>query len=224
VALADLEPLLARRIEAARTASGWDAQALGRVVAHEYDVLGPFVSARIETGQDGREYLRTEFNPPQGRDLEAAERDYDRGCEKANEGNLSGALQVFERLVGVFPEVPKYHEALGQALHELGRIDEAEAVLWQAVELDPEVPRALGLLGRIYLQWGDVKLAIEMMQASLELVPHPIIFTNLGAAFGKAGRLREAVGAFEEALKLDPQFLDAQRGLRIAKEQLNRRR
>jgi Flp pilus assembly protein TadD len=40
---------------------------------------------------------------------------------------------------------------------------------------------------------------------------------NLGIALGSQGRLRDAIGQFEQALRLKPEFPDARRNLEIAR-------
>lgn len=220
VALTDLDTAFARRLERARTVSGWDATILRQEVAHAYGEIGPFVRARIEIWSDGREYLITDLELPPGRDLNAAEQTYAEACAVANEGNLSGALCMFERLVREFAEVPKYHEGLGQALMELGRGGEASQALKQALALDPLLPNSLALLGRISAERGDLAAGIEMTQAALRIAPNPVFYSNLGGFLGKAGHIKDAIRAFEQALELDPHHEKAQWGLKIAKGQL----
>src|SRR6266568_965513 len=110
IRLSDLGPAFRTALQDARTENGWDQEKLGRIVAHAYDFLGPFVSARIERGsallgESHEECLVMEFRPPAGRDLSAAEETYERACELANSGNLLGALAPLQEIVRDFPEV-----------------------------------------------------------------------------------------------------------------------
>src|SRR5213592_2633327 len=110
IRLIDLEPAFRTALQDARTGNGWDQAKVGRIVAHAYDFLGPFVSAHIERGsshlgEPHEECLVMEFHPPSGRDLGAAEETYQRACELANTGNLRGALAPLQEIVRDFPEV-----------------------------------------------------------------------------------------------------------------------
>jgi len=98
VELTSLLPDYQATLNEARTAAGWDQQKLHQIVAHDYDFLGPFVSARIETviqktGQT-TEYLVVEFRPPQGRDVAKAERLFQRTTHRAEQVFDIGQLQL----------------------------------------------------------------------------------------------------------------------------------
>lgn len=53
-------------------------------------------------------------------------------------GSPSSALREFERAIGDDGSNPTYHNAAAGALHELGRLDEAEAAVRRALALDPD--------------------------------------------------------------------------------------
>lgn len=76
--LPNLLPEFQAALNEARTGSGWDSHKLNQIVAHDYGFLGSFIAARIEEvapeGGDTVQFLVVEFRPPQGRDLEKAER------------------------------------------------------------------------------------------------------------------------------------------------------
>jgi len=129
-------------LDEARTAAGWDPQKLNQIVAHGYGFLGAFIAARVETvtretGQPA-EYLVVEFRPPQGRDLDKAERLFQRATRRADQGDIRGALPELKRLVAQFPEVAKYHQTLGLAQLELENLDAAEDA-----QIRQHTPRAI---------------------------------------------------------------------------------
>jgi hypothetical protein len=90
-----------------------------------------------ETGQPA-EYLVVEFRPPQGRDLDKAERLFQRATRRADQGDIRGALPELKRLVAQFPEVAKYHQTLGLAHLELENLDAAEDA-----QIRQHTPRAI---------------------------------------------------------------------------------
>jgi protein O-GlcNAc transferase len=65
---------------------------------------------------------------------------------------------------------------------------------------------ALDALGR------DEEAALEM-RAAIELRPHPGYWVNLGMIYSRLGRLGQAQAAYEAALRLQPGYEPALRGL-----------
>src|SRR4028119_1818668 len=77
----------------------------------------------------------------------------EQGETLASEGLIEEALSRFEQALESAPGNPEVIEAVGRALLNLGRLEEAEASFLDALEIDPEwvAPRmglALGALGR----------------------------------------------------------------------------
>lgn len=70
VRIADLVSPFRERVEAVRTESGWDTEALAKAVREAYEFLGPFVSSHVEQDAEGADCLVVEFTPPAGRDLQ----------------------------------------------------------------------------------------------------------------------------------------------------------
>ena len=68
--------------------------------------------------------------------------DYDEYLEQgetlASEGLVEEALSRFEQALEAAPENPEVIEAVGRALLNLRRLEEAEASFLDALELDPE--------------------------------------------------------------------------------------
>lgn len=53
--------------------------------------------------------------------------------EHASAGDDAGAVRCFERLISVAPEYPAAYHQAGRALHRLGRIAEARAMLERGI-------------------------------------------------------------------------------------------
>lgn len=218
--LTDLLPEFQVALNEARTATGWDQQKLDQIVAHEYDFLGPFIAARIEETPlaDGArvEILVVEFQPPKGRDLDRAEQVFQKATTRADTGDVRGALPEFKRLVGQFPEIPKYHQALGHAYLETGNLDAAEDELLHTLRLDPRVADALTHLANVYQQRGAPQLAIPLYRRSIELRRNVYALSNLGAVLAQTGDLPQAIATLQEAVKEDPTHPNAWYGLGLA--------
>ncbi len=215
VAIQDLLPDVRAALERAHGPEGWNEAAVQEVVQHEFGFLGTYTSGRVE-GREGRDYLVLTFTPPPGRDLARAEQRFDSATALADRGRLEPARQVFSALVEEFPEVARFHRALGQAEMVLGRADEAETALLHGLRLDPLDPDSLTLLGNVYYGQGRLDQAVPLFERSVALSPNTYAFSSLGAALSKLGKHEEAIRAFEQAATADPQHPNAWYGLALA--------
>ncbi len=168
-----------------------------------------------ETGQPA-EYLVVEFRPPQGRDLDKAERLFQRATRRADQGEIREALPELKRLVAQFPEVAKYHQTLGLAHLELENLDAAEDELLRALRLDPRLEAALTTLANVYQKRGKPELAIPLYRCSIELRPTVYALSNLGAVLAQTGDIPQAITVLTEATQVDPAFPKAWYGLGLA--------
>lgn len=94
---------------------------------------------------------------------------------------------------------------LGWALYKLGRKDEAESRLRQAIEVAPRFPLAQKFLGIVLLEKGDYREALDRLNDALRLFPKDAE-TNLrkGICLVKLGDEKGARSAFENAWRLAP--------------------
>ena len=109
------------------------------------------------------------------------------------------------------------------ALHQAGRLDEAEAAYGRVLEQAPGQFDATHLSGVIALQRGDLATAETLIAQALVSKPRDTAaLNNLGTVLLRAGRLEEARAQFERAAKAQPQFADAQSNLGNVLRQLGR--
>jgi predicted O-linked N-acetylglucosamine transferase (SPINDLY family)/cytochrome c-type biogenesis protein CcmH/NrfG len=109
------------------------------------------------------------------------------------------------------------------ALHQAGRLDEAEALYRQIVAQLPGHFDATHLLGVIALQRGDLAGAEKLIVQALAGKPKDAgALNNLGTALLRARRLDEAREQFERAAKAQPAHVDAQSNLGNVLRQLGR--
>jgi len=98
-------------------------------------------------------------------------------------------------------------QTLGTALahHQAGRPREADALYRQVLQLQPNNPDALHLLGVIACQTGDHETAVGLINRAISASPsNPTYYSNLAWALQGQGKLAEAVASFREALSLTP--------------------
>ena len=96
------------------------------------------------------------------------------------------------------------------ALHQLGRLAEAEAAYRRVLVAHPSDVEALQLLGAACLQTHRYEEAADLLRRSLGARPHaPEVLNNLGIALEGAGRLAESEAAYRSAVRVRPDYVDA---------------
>ena len=114
---------------------------------------------------------------------------------------------------------------LGRLLAVNKKYAEAEAVLKTAIEVNPRSFPARNILGRAYLgleryddAFNTYERAVEFASAAdRKQLAGSYGFGGVGDGYMNAGRPREAVRAFERALRLDPTNLELQSKLAAAR-------
>jgi protein O-GlcNAc transferase len=100
------------------------------------------------------------------------------------------------------------------AHHNAGRLQQAEGIYQQILQLSPQHPDALHLLGLIAYASGKHQTAIELISQALQVRPNmPHAHYNLGVTLQAQGRLKEAAASYRQALKLKPDYVDAYNNL-----------
>ncbi|MDP3482189.1 MAG: sulfotransferase [Sulfuricella sp.] len=98
-----------------------------------------------------------------------------------------------------------------------GRLQEAEHLLRQILQAQPQHAYALHLLGVIAHQAGKPELAIELIQKAIRSNGKVALFhANLGEMYRQLGKLDEAVEHGERAVALDANLASAHSNLGIA--------
>ncbi len=130
-----------------------------------------------------------------------------------DEKRYDDAVDVFRRGIARFPD--RFHLGLGIALRDRGDFDLAYREIAESVRNAPQKPDPHHYLGLTYLDRGMLGEAITEFRAALDREPKPkarfwILF-ELGAALSMREDYAGAVGAFRQALIIDPKFTDARR-------------
>ncbi len=102
-------------------------------------------------------------------------------------------------------------EALDVAInhHEAGRLQIAEQIYRQILQVDPNQADAWNLLGLVHCP-REYEVAIDCFRHAIQLNGKTAAFhSNLGAALQSQGNLDEAVAAYRRALELNPDYADA---------------
>jgi tetratricopeptide (TPR) repeat protein len=124
-------------------------------------------------------------------------------------GHRTAAAALIDRLLREHPEHPDTWLLLGR-LHVLSQqLPEAEQALHKHLALSPRSTQGLFQLGLVLLAKKQLIEAADVFQRATELKPDfgPAHY-NRGLALAQAGRPREAVAAFRETIRYNPERFD----------------
>jgi tetratricopeptide (TPR) repeat protein len=109
------------------------------------------------------------------------------------------------------------------ALHQAGRLAEAEKNYLQVLKAQPHHFDSLHLLGVIYHQRGNYAEAVRQIDVALKLNPElASAYNNRGNALKELKRLDEAVASYDKAIALNPGYAEAFNNRGVALKQLRR--
>jgi len=126
-------------------------------------------------------------------------------------GNLVAAETGYQTLIRSGLRHPVCYNNLGVILLDAGRLEEAEATLLHAIELDPRNAQAHNNLGLVMMERDEVEQAAHYHSTAIRLNGRDAgACSNLGVAFQALGRLEDALAAHERAVALAPELPEAQ--------------
>ena len=128
------------------------------------------------------------------------------------EGDIDGALEHWTKCVELKPYIYEVHNNYGLALMAKGRMDEALAEYKIAVDIDntqfPVVMTyAAGL--RIAKHYDEAITQYKTLLKISDGNPSPVVYLDMGVSYFEMGRLDDSIEAFENALRIAPQYGDA---------------
>jgi tetratricopeptide (TPR) repeat protein len=98
----------------------------------------------------------------------------------------------------------------GLALHQAGRLAEAEKIYSQILAVDPDQFDSRHLLGFIFHQRGDSAQAVHHIDLALQKNPDNILaLNNRGIALHALKRYDEALASYDRAIAMRPDFVEA---------------
>lgn len=120
------------------------------------------------------------------------------------------ALTIWQDSVTKYPNNPRAHCNLGDALIRLGRAAEAIPHCEQAVRIKPDYALAFANWGSALAQAGRLEEAVERLARALQIQPDlPEAHFNLGRALLRMGRPTEAVDHLEQTIQLNAMDAEA---------------
>jgi predicted O-linked N-acetylglucosamine transferase (SPINDLY family) len=98
--------------------------------------------------------------------------------------------------------------------HQAGRLEQAEVIYRQILQVQPQHPDALHLLGVVAHQMGRHDIGADYIRQAIALKPGDAKFhNNLGETCRAQGKLADAVAHYQRALALRPGYVEAHNNL-----------
>jgi hypothetical protein len=123
---------------------------------------------------------------------------------------------LFASAVAAYPQSARAWHALGKAHLERGENQQGRQAFDQALAIFPNYYEVYNDLGAYHLERGEYQRALGNLEAALRIDrKHPPTWLNLGLAFYHLQRHTEARQAFAQALRLSPDYSQAQHNLAL---------
>src|ERR671914_210412 len=133
----------------------------------------------------------------------------EQGETLASEGLIEEALSRFEQALAAAPENPEVIEAVGRALLNLDRLEEAEASFLGALELDSEWIAPWMGLAMVALRRDEPFKIVHHLERAIEADPeYPDAYVELGRYYGIMGEPALAKATFERWTRRHPEDAD----------------
>jgi tetratricopeptide (TPR) repeat protein len=143
----------------------------------------------------------------------AGERDQQEGNQAGAQRWWDSASAPLEEALALAPTADTY-QALAELRIRANRLEEAEQLLRQALELDDTRAERWGELGSIQMNRGDTRAALESFQQAARRNPDlPGIQFHIGRAYRALGERENARLAYEEAIRRNPSDTEAYNNL-----------
>jgi tetratricopeptide (TPR) repeat protein len=141
---------------------------------------------------------------------------YERGKLRLVFDDMIGARDAFERAGQLMPRFASAFSNLGATRGELGDSDGAAAAFGQALAHDPRSFTTWNNIGIARRELGQLEESETALRRVIELEPSFVFgHYNLGHTLFLAGRYQQALDAYEEGLRRDPQQ-NIRQGCRLA--------
>lgn len=148
-----------------------------------------------------------------------AEIEYQRAANLLQQGRAADAERQLKSSVAISPEHTKARELLAGLLLQRGRWRDAQHLLETGIEKVPANYPFAQLLARIHTEHGADHKALEVMQGSRQAGAESAEYMGfLAALYQRVGQHADAVKAYTDAIKLNPQEGRSWLGMAISLE------
>jgi tetratricopeptide (TPR) repeat protein len=117
------------------------------------------------------------------------------------------ALRACDEAIRLDPTFAPPHNARGNELARVGRLEDALGAYDEAIRLSPDFAKAHSNRGAVLLDLGRLQDATRSCREAIRLDPdlawpHDV----LGDILRRLGRMQEALAAYDEAIRLEPEY------------------
>jgi serine/threonine protein kinase/tetratricopeptide (TPR) repeat protein len=120
-------------------------------------------------------------------------------------GRYEDAIKEFQRALRSEPTNDEYRRELARAQERVGRLEDAEQTLHEAIALRPHYWANYNVLGSFYFARSRYAEAAEMFSKVINVAPDNLFgHSNLGGAYTQMGRYADAIPALERSVNIRP--------------------
>jgi len=142
-------------------------------------------------------------------DYRTALQNYQIGVNYLNNDDPLKAMEHLQKAVALDSDNFRYFHSLALAYSLNGQLEEALEAGEKSVAINPDFSECHNLMGSIYIDLGRYEEALSSLKKVIldQSYPQPqFAYFNLGIALRRQGREDEAIAAFTQATRLDPEF------------------
>ena len=126
---------------------------------------------------------------------------------------LKLAIQQYEEIVKLDPKSVDDHIMLGRLYHANNEMKKAQDEEELAIKLSPDSEEAVATLAMFYSEQGDATKAAETLSSIPEANRSAKLYLMLGGTYDQQKSYKKSIDAYQHAIALDRDNLDAIRGL-----------
>jgi arylsulfatase A-like enzyme/Tfp pilus assembly protein PilF len=120
--------------------------------------------------------------------------------------DLRCAIEKYEELIKIDPEIPLSYHYLGRIYHRLGQYEKAVEVIKKGLDINPDSYQLLSQLSAIYTVMGKMEEALQSAKRALEIKPDFFeALVAIGWILSHSNRPQESLYYYEKALKIEPE-------------------
>ena len=120
-------------------------------------------------------------------------------------GKTTEAIEEFQAAIKVAPREPGVNFGLGYLQWKLREYASAKNAFEAELSVDPANPQALAYLGDIEMKANNPERSLVLLKKAVQLKDDiRIAYADLGAIYREQKQYKDALAAFQRAVKLDP--------------------
>ncbi|OXR49858.1 MULTISPECIES: tetratricopeptide repeat protein [unclassified Pusillimonas] len=135
----------------------------------------------------------------------SAEIKYDLAMLYERQGNFEAFERLMREVMVLEPDDANAFNSLGYTFADQNiRLDEAQALLERALQLEPNNPYILDSVGWYLYRTGDYAAAVQYLERSFRALPAADVAAHLGEVYWAMGRKDDALKIWEQGREKDP--------------------